>query len=282
MAYLAQAGFDVFSLDVTGYGLSTRPPVMNDPCNLSTEQQAALIPRLLSAACSPAYRSQLTTIASDHNDIGAVVDYIRAQRRVEKVNLIAWSLGGPRAGGFAAANPGKVQKLVLLAPAYNRTSPANPPATLPANGIAFNTQSRDEFVANWDRQVFCSNQYDPAARDAVWAAMMDSDPVGATWGSGVRRAPNTTSWGWNAETVSKLQIPTLAVAGIHDRQVVPAGVRNFYEDLGARQKVFIDLGCASHNAMWEKNHLLLFKASLDWLVRGSVNGMQEGVLQMGY
>jgi hypothetical protein len=42
MAYLAHAGFDVFSMDMTGYGRSTRPNVMNDACNLSAEQQTAL------------------------------------------------------------------------------------------------------------------------------------------------------------------------------------------------------------------------------------------------
>src|SRR5881397_1236560 len=31
MAYLARAGFDVFSVDLTGYGRSTRPSPMNDP-----------------------------------------------------------------------------------------------------------------------------------------------------------------------------------------------------------------------------------------------------------
>ena len=35
MAYLAQAGFDTFSVDMTGYGRSTRPAAMNDPCNLA-------------------------------------------------------------------------------------------------------------------------------------------------------------------------------------------------------------------------------------------------------
>ena len=40
MAYLARAGFDVFAMDMTGYGRSTRPAAMNDPCNLSAEQQA--------------------------------------------------------------------------------------------------------------------------------------------------------------------------------------------------------------------------------------------------
>src|SRR3989449_9476251 len=40
MAYLARAGFDVFSMDTTGYGRSTRPPPMNDPCNLAKDRQA--------------------------------------------------------------------------------------------------------------------------------------------------------------------------------------------------------------------------------------------------
>ena len=49
MAYLAQAGFDVFSMDMTGYGRSTRPAAMNDPCNLSAAQQNKLIPALITA-----------------------------------------------------------------------------------------------------------------------------------------------------------------------------------------------------------------------------------------
>ena len=42
MAYLAAAGFDVFSMDTSGYGRSVRPAAMNDPCNLSPEQQKLL------------------------------------------------------------------------------------------------------------------------------------------------------------------------------------------------------------------------------------------------
>src|SRR6185295_13498815 len=38
MRYLANAGFDAFAMDMTGYGRSTRPAPMNDPCNLSREQ----------------------------------------------------------------------------------------------------------------------------------------------------------------------------------------------------------------------------------------------------
>ena len=171
---------------------------------------------------------------------------------------------------------------MLLAPAYNRMSPASAPPKLPVDGATFNTQSRAEFDANWDRQVGCPDQYDPHASQAVWSQMLESDPVGATWGPGVRRAPQTTTWGWDAATVAKTMTPTLMVAGIHDKQVPPERVRDLHADLGARQKVFIDLGCASHNAMWEKNHTILFRASLEWLEKGSVNGSQEGMLRLGY
>src|SRR5947199_4001536 len=55
MAWLARAGFDVFSMDMTGYGRSSRPTPMNDPCNLDDEQQKAFIPALMSEPCKPAY-----------------------------------------------------------------------------------------------------------------------------------------------------------------------------------------------------------------------------------
>ena len=122
MAYLATAGFDVFSMDTSGYGRSTRPSAMDDPCNLAAEQQALFIPGLINAPCKASYPNQLTNIGSDWNDVGAVVDYVRALRHVDKVNMLAWSLGGPRAGGFASQHPEKVAKLVLLAPAYNRAA----------------------------------------------------------------------------------------------------------------------------------------------------------------
>ncbi|HLF10158.1 MAG TPA: alpha/beta fold hydrolase [Gammaproteobacteria bacterium] len=88
MAYLASAGFDVFSMDMTGHGRSTRPHPMTQ---------------------------HATTVASDWADIDAVVEYLRKLRGVERVSLIGWSLGGPRAGGYAAQHPEKVAKLVVLA-----------------------------------------------------------------------------------------------------------------------------------------------------------------------
>jgi pimeloyl-ACP methyl ester carboxylesterase len=278
MAFLANAGFDVFSMDMTGYGRSTRPSAMNEVCNLPAEQQTALG----LTPCKATLASQLTTVASDWNDIDAVVDYVRKLRGVARVNLVGWSLGGPRAGGYAAQHADKVEKIVVLAPAYNRASTAQPPTPNPAAGAAFNAQSRADFDANWQRQVGCENQFEKAASEAVWREMLASDPVGATWGQGVRRAPNTTVWGFGPDAAKKIRAPVLMVAGIHDKQVDPQRVHELYEDLAAEQKVLLDLGCSSHNAMWERNHAILFRASLEWLTAGTVEGMKSGIVKLGY
>ena len=282
MAYLAKAGFDVFSMDMTGYGRSTRPPAMNDPCNLSKEQQARFVPQLMAATCAPSHPTPITTIGSDWNDIGTVVDHLRELRGVEKVSLVAWSQGGPRGGGYAARNPDKVGRLVVLAPAYNRTGPLDAPNPFPSATASMNVQSQADFTANWDRQVGCPDQYEAATSASVWGDMLASDPVGSTWGTGVRRAPQVPTWGFNQTIVAKMQTPFLMVAGVHDKQVLPERVRELYADLGAKQKVLVDLACSSHNAMWERNHLLLFKASLEWLRDGKVNGMSEGEVKLGY
>jgi len=282
MAYLAKAGFDVFAMDQTGYGRSARPFPMNDPCNLSAAQQAQFVPSLIPAPCTASYGQQATTLASDWNDIDGVVDYIRALRSVARIHLVGWSLGGPRAAGYAAQHADKINKVVLLAPAYSPNASATAPATVPGNGAAFNTQTRADFDANWDRQIGCPGQVDPQARETVWTNMLDSDPVARTWGPGARRAPNTTTWGWNAAMAAQLKSPTLLVSGAHDAQVSPAGVMRLHSDLGAASKVFVDLACSSHNALWEHNHLLLFQASREWFEKTTVNGQQSGVLKIGY
>jgi fermentation-respiration switch protein FrsA (DUF1100 family) len=72
------------------------------------------------------------------------------------------------------------------------------------------------------------------------------------------------------------------VAGIHDKQVPPDRVRELYEDLGSPNKALLDLGCASHNAMWESNQHLLYQATIDWLRDGKAGGVSQGVVRMGY
>ncbi|MBA2961078.1 MULTISPECIES: alpha/beta hydrolase [Ramlibacter] len=279
MRQVARAGFDVYSVSLTGYGGSTRPVPMGEPCNIAKAQQAGYV----AAPCAPTWQGPITTMSSDWNDIDAVVEHVRRVRGVERVSMVAWSQGGPRVTGYAALHPGKVDRIVVLAPAYNRTGIAREPSPLPAfpEG-AMTVQSRRDFIANWDRQVGCPAQYDPAAATTIFDEMLESDPVGAKWGTGVRRAPSVPTWGFNKEAVAGVKAPYLMVTGIHDKQVPPERVRELYEDLGSPSKVLVDLGCSSHNAMWEKNRKVLFDATVDWLRHGKVNGLERGTVRMGY
>jgi pimeloyl-ACP methyl ester carboxylesterase len=273
MLYLARHGFATYAMDMTGYGRSTRPYVMNDRCNLAAEQQQ----ELFGDSCAPSFESAATTMASDWDDIDAVVEQLRGQHGVERVHLVGWSQGGPRAAGYAHLHPEKVGNMVLLAPAYNRTAAATA-AEAPIAGAAMTKQSRSDFFANWERQTSCENQVDPVIAELIWQDMLASDPVGATWGTGVRRAPRTPTFGWTPTEVAATQTPILSVIGRLDGQVQPERVREFHADLGASNKLLLEMPCASHNAMWEKDAQLLFEASRQWLLGAQWQGQSSGTL----
>lgn len=89
MDFLAEQGFDVFALDVRGYGRSDKPP-----CGTCINAAAAA------------------------KDIDAVISHIRTARGVAKVNLLGWLWGTQAAGLFTMAHPEKVNRLVLVIPTY--------------------------------------------------------------------------------------------------------------------------------------------------------------------
>jgi fermentation-respiration switch protein FrsA (DUF1100 family) len=141
-------------------------------------------------------------------------------------------------------------------------------------------QSRADFDALWNRQLGCPGQFEPEIRESVWRAMLDSDPVGAAWGPGVRRAPSVTTWGWSSAVAAEQRTPMLLIAPETDGQVSPERVVELYEDLGSERKLLVHLECSSHNAMWETNREKLFAASLEWLRDGTVSGVAGGEVRL--
>ena len=119
LAYLADAGFDAFALDQQGYGNSSKPSVMDDPCNTSAENQAKyLVPNPLAAPCLPRYQQPFGSFATDWDEIDTAVEFIRSLRgdRALKVNLVGWSRGGMRVIGYAALRADNIDKVVALNP----------------------------------------------------------------------------------------------------------------------------------------------------------------------
>jgi pimeloyl-ACP methyl ester carboxylesterase len=99
MDYIARHGYDVYFVDLRGYGKSTRPPEMDKPA----------------ADNEPIVRTETAV-----KDVGAAVDFILKRRGVSKVNLLGWSWGTVIMGWYTAQNNDKVNRLVLYAPKWIR------------------------------------------------------------------------------------------------------------------------------------------------------------------
>jgi pimeloyl-ACP methyl ester carboxylesterase len=246
MDYLARAGFDVFAMDLQGYGGSSKPRVMDEPCNTSRSHQIKyLIPNPLAAPCPPTYPHSFGSFRTDWDEIDSTVEFIRALRRDGglKVNLIGWSRGGMRVIGYAALHPDKIERVVAYAP--TRFPPPVTDRAYPTNLI----DKAGSFV-DWDRQrdaTNCPDQFDPAIRDLIWDSTMELDKPGSRWGtSGISRSPSFDgAAGWTADLPGMLLAPTLVIRGSLDDQAPEAATRALYESLRA-PKVYVTVRCGSH------------------------------------
>jgi pimeloyl-ACP methyl ester carboxylesterase len=96
MRYFARAGWDVFALDLEGFGLSTRPLLMEDP------------------AAFPNSKAPMHGDVTVRN-VERAVDFITALRGTQKVHLLGWSLGASlEAPVYAIRHPSRISKLVLF------------------------------------------------------------------------------------------------------------------------------------------------------------------------
>ena len=266
LAYLADAGFDAFALDQQGYGNSSKPFVMDDPCNTSAENQAKyLIPNPLAAPCLPRYEQPFGSFATDWDEIDTALEFIRSLRgdRALKVNLVGWSRGGLRVIGYAALRADNVDKVVALNP--TRFPPLTTVPPYPTNM----TDERD-FFAVWDTQIDsnnCPQQVDPSIREALWQSTIAQDKLGSGWGSsGIRRSPTFSAAGWTADLPGRARAPTLVIRGALDTQAPEQATHALYDALGGPKR-YLTVSCGSHEVLYERQHTTVLQAIAAWLRR---------------
>jgi pimeloyl-ACP methyl ester carboxylesterase len=171
MDYIARQGWDVYLVDVRGYGRSTRPPEMDQP-----------------AGDNPPIVD--TSVAV--KDVGAAVSHILQKRGVTKLNLMGWSWGTVIMGTYTTAHNELVNRLVLYAPAWIFTTPP----TIGAGGAplgAHRMVTQEQAKQRWLRGVPEDKLADliPAGWFQQWAdATWATDPVGSQQTPPALRAPN--------------------------------------------------------------------------------------------
>jgi len=262
MEYIAARDFDVYLLDLRGYGRSTRPPEMADAPE----------------ANAPIVRSETAV-----KDIGAVVDFILARRGIPRVNLIGWSWGTALMSLYTTRNADKVERLTLFAPGWLRTSPSRAlggPGPLGAYRTVTREQARERWltgVPDEHRESLIPPGWFDAWADATWA----TDPVGATMSPPVIRAPNGVRqdsdeyWGAGRPLYDPAQItvPTLLVVGEWDHDTPPHLAQTLFPLLvNAPGKRYAELAEGTHTIVMERNRLALFETVQDFLEADRVVG----------
>lgn len=232
-ADLAKRGFDVYVMDVRGYGRSSRPIEMEEPRD----------------AHSPLVRSNDAA-----HDISAVVDAICRRRSAARVTLFGWATGGQWAGYYASIYPGKVRALILLNSLYRGTSaqpligrgtdsedPRHPGRFNEASCGAYRFNDGPSLLRPWDRNIPVEDKSewrDPAVAKAYVDAALASDPTSESRTPPSFRSPCGAmedsfylAVGRQLWDASLIAAPTLVVASGRDFWSRPDDRENLAADL---------------------------------------------------
>jgi pimeloyl-ACP methyl ester carboxylesterase len=254
MDYIARHGYDVYLVDIRGYGRSTRPPEMDLP---------------------PAEGEPIARTETAVKDVGAAVDFILKRRGASKINLLGWSWGTSIMGWYTAQNNEKVNRLVLYAPQWIRNTAA---LTDTGGKIgAYRTVSRDATKARWLTGVPEGKKADliPAKWFEAWAdATFATDQAGAKQTPPVLRAPNgivqdgRDFWGAGKALYDPglIRVPTFLAHAEWDADLPSYMLHAYFARLtNTPYKRYVEIGEGTHSIIMEKNRMQLFQAVQQFL-----------------
>jgi pimeloyl-ACP methyl ester carboxylesterase len=246
MDYIASRGYDVYLVDVRGYGKSSRPAEMDQPA----ERNAPIV--------------RTDTAARDY---GAAVDFVLKRRGVAKLNVLGWSWGTAITALYTSQNNAKVNRLVLYAPVWLRES-----KSLTDTGGALGAYRMVTVEAALKRKaagIPAGKKPMPDAWSEEWVrATFASDPVGAKGTPPFVRAPNgvvlDTREYWSAGKAlydpANIRVPTMLVLAEWDADTPVYMAQALFPKLvNAEPKRLVVIGEGTHSVMMEKNRTQLFR-----------------------
>jgi pimeloyl-ACP methyl ester carboxylesterase len=262
MDLIAARGYDVYLVDIRGYGRSTRPPEMSAP----PEANKPIVP---------------TDVAV--RDFGTAVDHILKRRGADKINLMGWSWGTAIAGKYTSEHNDKVHRLVLFAPLwiFRKDAVIAPAPEATGKGAAqlgaYRLVSKEVAKARWLEGVPEDKKaglIPPGVFEAWIEATWATDPDATRHDPPMLRAPNgviadalaTWTAGKAHYDPGKITVPTFLIHAEWDFDLPSYQAREYFAALAnAPYKRLVEIGEGTHTVMLEKNRMQFFREIMGFL-----------------
>jgi pimeloyl-ACP methyl ester carboxylesterase len=250
MRHLARVGWDTFAVDLEGFGLSTRPPVMDNP---------------------DAFPDSKAPIHADValRGVERVVEFIGALRGVEQVHLLGWSqaayLEAPR---YAIRHPDKVARLVLFGVAYHNPVSQEERGKAVAEGHAEKVFHSVPAPERWAGLGTEEGLIAPGCFEAHRQALLASDPKSGELGGAVRIPAGRSVDEALADPyfdAAKISVPTLVIRGDADTWATRQDNQKLIDVLGATVKEYVEIPNGGHFLQFENVNLEFYEALQNFL-----------------
>lgn len=233
MDYFASIGFDVWSVDMEGYGRSTKDRDNNAP------------------------------ISQGADDCCAAAQYIQKLRGAKQFMVYGISSGALRAAMFAERHPEMVARLAL--DAFVWTGEGSPTLAERKKKLPdFIKINRRPMSKPFIHSVFDRDHPDTAERKVIEAfadavvALDDSVPTG-TYVDMCSRLPVVDPL--------KITVPTLVMRGQHDGIASMEDLIKFFEKLPNPDKQFTVMSGISHASFQQKNYMMVYHILAGWFTQ---------------
>jgi pimeloyl-ACP methyl ester carboxylesterase len=250
MRHFARVGWDTFAVDLEGFGLSTRPPIMDNP------------------AAFPDSKAPMHADVTLRG-VERVVDFITALRGVEQVHLLGWSQGSSlEAPLYAIRHPDKVASLVLFGVEYSNPMSTDERQKSAADDEAQKVRLSVPTLERWAGLGTKEEQVEPGCFEAHRQALLASDPKSGELGGAVRVPAGRTVDETLAEPdfdAAKISVPTLVIRGDADTSAKREENQKLMTALGSAAKQYVEIPNGGHFLHFENVNMEFYEALQNFL-----------------